>query len=93
MEELKICSKPLVQSFAWDSLSVGSQKVYTLNWKLFSIFGMLHGCEVNKFKWDFSFVCEYLLFRIQNSGSIHSAQPNHTWFLFLGAEPLYKSLV
>jgi hypothetical protein len=72
LEELNIRSKPLVQSFAWDSLSVGSKKVYTLNWKLFSNFGLLHGCDVNKFKWDFSFVCEYLLFRIQNSGSIHS---------------------
>ena len=29
LEELKSRSKPLVQSFAWDSLSLGSKKVYT----------------------------------------------------------------
>jgi hypothetical protein len=46
LEELNIRSKPLVHSFAWDTLSVASKKVYTLIWKL--------------------------LFRIQNSGSIHS---------------------
>jgi hypothetical protein len=72
VEELGIRSRPLVQSYAWDSLSEGSKKVFVLNWKLFSNFGALHGSNVNKFSWDFSFVCEYMLFHIQNSGSIHS---------------------
>ena len=72
VEELKLRSKPLVQSFAWDSLSEGTKKVYNLNWKLFSNFGFLNGVNVNNLDWDFTFVCEYLLFRIQNSGSIHS---------------------
>ena len=56
LEELKSRSKPLVQSFAWDSLSLGTKKVYTLNWKLFSNFGYLHGVNVNNYDWDFSFV-------------------------------------
>ena len=43
-----------------------------MNWNLFVNFGALHGVNVNKYNWDFSFVCEYLLFRFQNSGSLHS---------------------
>ena len=60
-----------LRSYALDSLSEGTKKSYSLNWNLFVNFGALHGVHVNIFNWDFSFVCEYLLFRIQNSGSLH----------------------
>ena len=65
LEELKLRSKPLVPFFAWDSLSLGTKKVYTLNWKLFSNFGYLHGCNVNNYAWDFFSVCKYLLILLE----------------------------
>jgi hypothetical protein len=58
VEELSHHSRPLVRSYALDSLSEGTKKIYSLNWNLFVNFGALHGVNVNKFEWDFSFICE-----------------------------------
>ena len=60
--DLRARSKHLIQSLAWNSVSEGTQRIYKLNWNLF----------VEMLDWDFSFVCEFLLFRIQISGSLYS---------------------
>ena len=69
--ELTNKSRPLVRLFAMNSLSEGTKKIYSLNWQLFVNFGALHGVNVNLYEWDFSFCCEFLLFRFQNSASLH----------------------
>jgi hypothetical protein len=52
VEELSHRLRPLVRSYALDSLSDGTKKIYSLNWNLFVNFGALHGVNVNKFEWD-----------------------------------------
>ena len=70
--DLRARSKHLIQSLAWNSVSEGTQRIYKLNWKLFANFIWFNGVDVEMLDWDFSFVCEFLLFRIHNSGSLHS---------------------
>ena len=48
------------------------EDVYKLNFQHFIDFGLLTGIDVNKFQFDYTFLCEFLLWRFQESNSIHS---------------------
>ena len=65
-------SKTVVNDYVMNSLSAGTKRIYNLVFRLFINFGHLNGVQVEKFTFDFSFVCAFLLYRLQQSSSLHS---------------------
>ena len=69
-----------------NSIADSTKRQYSLIWALFKNFGLTNGVYVDKCEFDFSFVCEFFLFRIQNNisfASILSARSaiRHYWCL------------
>ena len=54
------------------SLAESTRKQYAHHWQIFRSYGLDNGILVNKFKFDFAFVCQFFLYRIQNNGSLSS---------------------
>ena len=55
-----------------NSIADSTKRQYSLVWALFKNFGLTNGVFVDKCEFDFSFVCEFFLFRIQNNSSFAS---------------------
>ena len=68
----KIRSSEAINSIMSNSIADSTKRQYSLIWKLFKNFGFTNGVFVDKCEFDFSFVCEFFLFRIQNNSSFAS---------------------
>ena len=65
-------SSVLVQEFVYNSVAPGTLKIYRLTWDLFRSFGKLSGVDVDKYAFDFLFVCQFFLYRLQSTSSLSS---------------------
>ena len=74
-------SNHLVESFVYDSIAPGTLKVYKANWQLFKSYGNISGIDVEKYEFDFLFVCNFMIYRLQRTSSLFLCQVCHTLFL------------
>ena len=65
-------SNHLVESFVYDSIAPGTLKVYKANWQLFRSYGKISGIDVEKYDFDFLFVCNFMIYRLQRTSSLSS---------------------
>ena len=65
-------SKNLVESFVYDSIAPGTLKLYQANWQLFKSYGKISGINVEKYKFDFLSVCNFMIYRLQRTSSLSS---------------------
>ena len=72
LDELKKRARSSLQEFAWSSVSASTAKAYKAAWEKFTKFGRKLKVDVNKFLFDYTFVCEYLLYKLHFSGSVSS---------------------
>merc|ERR1712105_175917 len=70
--ELGELSSYLVKNFVYDSVAPGTLKVYNANWKLFKSYGKLCGIDVDKYDFDFLFICNFMIYRLQRTSSLSS---------------------
>ena len=84
VRDFKLRSKNIVNSFVFNSLSAGTQRVYKLNFKLLENFGLLTGVNVHNFDFDFNFCCEFFLWRFHESKSLHSVKIARAIIGFIG---------
>ena len=72
LSSLKNRSRNLLSEFAWNSLVLGTARVYKQAWAHFIKFGILMGIDVAKLKFDFTFVCQFLVYKLHFTGSLSS---------------------
>jgi integrase len=72
LDDLKKRARSSLQEFAWSSVSQSTAKAYKAAWEKFTKFGKKLKVEVNQFLFDYTFVCEYLLYKLHFSGSVSS---------------------
>ena len=65
-------SSKLVKDFVFDSIAPGTLKVYSANWQLFKSYGNISGIDVEKYDFDFLFVCNFMIYRLQRTASLSS---------------------
>ena len=70
--ELGELSSNLVKNFVYDSVAPGTLKVYDANWQLFKSYGKLSGIDVEKYDFDFLFICNFMIYRLQRTSSLSS---------------------
>ena len=63
VSQLRSRSRQAFEEFAWNAISERTKKLYRFAWQHFVKFGIKISLDVNKFKWDFSVVCEFLVYR------------------------------
>ena len=89
LPELKTRSRDILGEFAWKSLAKGTAKVYKLAWAHFAKFGALMEVNVSKLQFDFTFECQFLVYRLHYTGSLSSVLPSRSSIAFhwkLGSE-------
>ena len=64
--------KNLVESFVYDSIAPGTLRLYKANWQLFKSYGKISGINVEKYEFDFLFVCNFMIYRLQRTSSLSS---------------------
>ena len=64
--------KDLVESFVYDSIAPGTLRLYKANWQLFKSYGKISGINVEKYDFDFLFVCNFMIYRLQRTSSLSS---------------------
>ena len=47
-------------------------KIYRYTWDLFRSYGKLSGVDVDKYSFDFLFICQFFLYRLQSTSSLSS---------------------
>ena len=65
-------SSVLVQEFVYNSVAPGTLKIYRYTWDLFRSYGKLSGVDVDKYSFDFLFICQFFLYRLQSTSSLSS---------------------
>ena len=70
--ELGELSSNLIKNFVYDSVAPGTLKVYNANWQLFKSYGKLSGIDVEKYDFDFLFICNFMIYRLQRTSSLSS---------------------
>ena len=70
VQELGKKSKALIQDFVFNSVAPGTLKIYKYTWDLFKSFGKMSGVNVEKLIFDFLFVCQFFLYRLQSTSSL-----------------------
>ena len=65
-------SSKLVHDFVFDSVAPGTLKLYRCNWQLFRSYGKISGIDVDKYDFDFLFVCNFFIYRLQRTASLSS---------------------
>ena len=72
LEELGKRSKALISDFVFNSVAPGTLKIYKYTWELFKSFGKISGVNVEKFEFDFLFICQFFIYRLQSTSSLSS---------------------
>ena len=71
-----------LQDFAWSALSDGTALQYKSAWKKFYRYGSAFNVDINKFEFDFQFICEYFLFKLHMTNSVASVLSSRSALTF-----------
>ena len=80
--ELRSRSSAALEEFAWNAISCGTAKVYRVVWRQFIIFGCKIGSDVNKLSFDYSLVCEFVVYRLRMSRSVSAMLSSRSAIIF-----------
>jgi hypothetical protein len=72
VEEMGKRSKALISDFVLNSVAPGTLRIYKYTWELFKSFGKISGVNVEKFEFDFLFICQFFIYRLQSTSSLSS---------------------
>ena len=53
-------------------MAPGTLKIYRYTWDLFRSYGKMSGVDVDKYCFDFLFICQFFLYRLQSTSSLSS---------------------
>ena len=81
LPKLRNSSRDILGEFALGALAKGT-KVYKLAWAHFTKFGALMGVGVKKLEFDFTFVCQFLIYRLHYTGSLSSVLSSRSSIAF-----------
>jgi hypothetical protein len=70
MRQIGEKSSVLVQEFVYNSVDPGTLKIYRYTWDLFRSYGKMSGVDVDKYSFNFLFICKFFLYRLQSTSSL-----------------------
>jgi hypothetical protein len=83
MRQLGKKSSVLVQDFVFNSVVPGTLKIYRYTWDLFRSYGKMSGVDVDKYNFDFLFICQFFLYRLQSTSSLSSILSSRSAISFM----------
>ena len=60
----------LMQEFVYFSVDPGTLKIYRYTWDLFRSYGKMSGVDIDKYSFNFLFICKFFLYRLQSTSSL-----------------------
>jgi hypothetical protein len=70
MRQIGEKSSVLVQEFVYFSVDPGTLKIYRYTWDLFRSYGKMSGVDIDKYSFNFLFICKFFLYRLQSTSSL-----------------------
>jgi integrase len=83
LQELGKKSSVIVNEMVFNSVAPSTLKIYKLTWNLFKSFGKLSGVDVEKYNFDFTFICQFFLYRLQSTSSLSSILSSRSAISFM----------